>query len=125
VTESAGPAATAVARAHVAAFNAAVAAGDYADFLRGFADEALVRFENVPGVGVLEFAGRAAYTAAYEQRPPDDQIDMTGPASCDGEQLVIPFAWRLDAAAGTIRLTRSGGLVTEMIVRFADPPAAT
>jgi hypothetical protein len=40
----------------VAACNDTVATGDFASFLARFDDDAVMRFENVPGVGVLELA---------------------------------------------------------------------
>ncbi len=46
------------AEQHAAAFNAAVMAGDFAGFLDGFTDDAVIRFENVPGAGSLEYSGR-------------------------------------------------------------------
>ena len=104
---------------HVAAFNDAVETGDFSDFLTGFHDDAVVRFDNVPSVGRLEFAGRPAYTAAYAQQPPDDQIDITGPPGEQDGTLVIPFAWRRDGAAGTMRLALADGRIAEMIVTFA------
>lgn len=120
-----GEAAMLAAR-HVSAFNAAVAAGSYADFLQLFSDHAVIRFENVPGAGELQFAGRDAYARAYAEQPPDDQIDICGPARPDGQALVVPLAWRRDGLPGTMRLTFSDGppdvlddrLVTEMTVVF-------
>jgi hypothetical protein len=104
---------------HVAAFNAAVASADFGGFLARLTDDAVVRFENVPGAGTLEFTGRAAYTAAYEQQPPDDQIDITAPPRADEGAIVIPFAWRRDGAQGTMRLSLRGGQVAGLIVTFA------
>jgi hypothetical protein len=106
------------ADAYIAAFNAAVEAGDYADFLRRLTDDAVVRFENVPGVGVLEYDGRPSYTAAYEQQPPDDQMDIAGPVEQDGAQALIPFAWRRDGRRGTILLTLDNDLISRMVVVF-------
>jgi hypothetical protein len=108
---------------HVAAFNAAVRARDFGGFLARLADDAVIRFENVPGVGVLEFAGRAAYTSAYASRPPDDQIDMVGPARDQDGSITIPFAWRRDGARGTMRITVSAGLIVWMTVRFDERDA--
>jgi hypothetical protein len=103
---------------HIAAFNEAVARGDFAAFLARFADDAVMRFDNVPGVGVMEFAGRAAFTSAYERNPPDDQMDVDGPVREEGGDVVIPFAWRRDGATGVLRLTASGGLIARMVVSF-------
>ena len=95
-----------------------MASGDFGGFLAGFTDDAVVRFENVPGAGPLEFAGRAAYTAAYEQQPPDDQIDISEPARDDGGTVVIPFAWRRDGALGTMRLGARDGHIDRLTVTF-------
>jgi hypothetical protein len=111
---------------HAQAFNDAVAAGDFSEFLTMLADDAVVTFENVPGAGKLVFTGREEYTSAYAKRPPDDQIDLTGPAEPAGNGLVVPFAWRRDQAPGTMRLQYSAGngddlderLITKMTVIF-------
>lgn len=104
---------------HVAAFNHAVVSSDYADFLTRFTDDAVVRFENVPGASELEFAGRAAYSAAYAQQPPDDQLDIAGQVEGNGSELVVPFAWRGDGGTGTMRIALADGLITRMTVRFS------
>lgn len=107
-----------IARQHVTGFNDAVAAGDFTAFLAGFADDAVIVFENVPGAGRLEFAGRPAYTAAYAQQPPGDQISQTGPARAEDGTVIVPFAWRADGSPGTMRLARDGDLITAMTVIF-------
>jgi hypothetical protein len=115
-----------LAARHVAAFDDAVAAGDFTGFLPLFTDHAVIRFENVPGAGTLEFAGRDAYTRAYREQPPDDQIDITGTVRPDGASVMVPFAWRRDGSAGTMRLTFTDGhpdalderLVCAMTVTF-------
>ncbi len=94
-----------LAARQVSAFNAAVATGNFSDLLCLFTDDAVIRFENVPGTGELEFAGRDAYTQAYAARPPDDKIDITATVRCDGDQVIVPFAWKRDGATGTLRLT--------------------
>ena len=103
---------------HVEAFNSASETADYGSFLAGFADDAVMRFENVPGAGSLEFRGRSAYTAAYDQNPPDDQIDIAGAVTEEGPAIIIPFIWRRDGGRGQMRLTVSGGVITEMTVAF-------
>jgi hypothetical protein len=96
---------------HVSEFNDAVGAGNFAEFLCLFTDDAVITFENVPGAGHLEFAGRDAYSRAYAQQPPDDEIDIAGDVSVDGADVVVPFTWQRDQAPGTMRL------------RFTDGPA--
>lgn len=111
---------------HVAEFNDAVAAGRFAQFLCLFADDAVIRFENVPGAGTLEFAGRDTFTRAYARQPPDDKIDIAGPVTVDGAEVVVPFTWQRDQAPGTMRLTFTEGspdaldewLVSAMTVVF-------
>jgi hypothetical protein len=117
-----------LAARHVSAFNDAVAAKNFSEFLCLFTDDAVIRFENAPGAGQLEFAGRAAYTKAYAEHPPDDQLDIRGLAEPDedGDGVVVPFAWRRDGSPGTIRLTYTkredddldSRLVTRMTVTF-------
>jgi SnoaL-like protein len=120
--------AAALAARHVAAFNAAVSARNYSEFLTLFTDDAVIRFENVPGAGQLEFAGREAYTKAYDEQGPDDKIDITATVALDdgGYGVVVPIAWRRDGSPGTMGLTYSDSssddpdnrLVTAMTVVF-------
>ena|SRR5215467_3553195 len=103
---------------HVMAFNSAVASQDFTGFLARFDDDALMRFENVPGVGVLEFAGRPAYAAAYAQQPPDDHIGIAGPVCDEGGIIVIPFVWRRDGGPGVLRLMVNEGRISRMVVTY-------
>lgn len=54
---------------HLALFNAGVRAVDFTAMLGDFGKEAGMRFENVPGVGVLEYRGLDAITLDYAERP--------------------------------------------------------
>jgi hypothetical protein len=116
-----------LAARHAQAFNGAVAAGDFTAFLAMFADDAVITFENVPGVGTLVFTGREQYARAYAKQPPDDQIDLAGDARPDGTGLVVPFVWRRDRTPGTMHVQYSAGngddlderLVTKMTVVFS------
>lgn len=111
---------------HVAQFNDAVAAGSFEAFLRLFAEDAVVRLDNVPDAGHLEYQGRDAFARAYGEQPPDDQIDIVGDVEADGATAVVPFAWRRDETRGTMRLTYGDGpadvlddrLVTAMTITF-------
>jgi SnoaL-like domain len=98
-----------LAARHIAEFNGAVAARNFAQFLCLFTDGAVIRFENVPGAGTLEFAGRDAYAKAYAEQPPDDKIDISGAVTVDGDVAVVPFVWRHDQAPGTMRLQFTAG----------------
>ena len=103
---------------HVELFNAGVRQHDFGAMLSQFADDAVMRFENVPGVGVIEFAGRQAFTAGYEEQPPDDRICIAAPVRNEGQTLVIPFTWLRDGAAGVLRLTLNRNRIVRMDVTF-------
>ena len=101
--------AAALAAHLVAEFNDAVAARNFSLFLLLFTDDAVIRFENVPGSGTLEYAGRDAYTRAYAEQPPDDKIDISGDVRIEGDDVVVPFIWQRDEAPGTMRLRYGEG----------------
>jgi SnoaL-like domain len=101
--------AAALAAHLVAEFNDAVAARNFSLFLLLFTDDAVFRFENVPGSGTLEYAGRDAYTRAYAEQPPDDKIDISGDVRIEGSDVVVPFTWQRDQASGTMRLRYAQG----------------
>ena len=104
---------------HVAVFNAATTSGDFSRLLARFTDDAVVRFENVPGAGALEFAGREAYTAAYATNPPDDQIEVAGDPQEEDGAVVVDFLWRRARTPGVMRLTVTDDeLISHMLVVF-------
>ena len=104
---------------YVRMFNAAVASGDFSSLLARYTDDAVLRFENVPpDSSTLEYAGRKAFTAAYSENPPDDQIELIGEPVADGGHVVTGFAWRRDQSAGVLDLTVADGLISRMIVIF-------
>jgi steroid delta-isomerase len=104
------------AEAHAARFNAAVASGEWATFVDGFAPDALLRFADAR---VPAAQGRAAILAAYEASPPDDTIRVLSaevdPASPDVD--VVRFGWAR-GGSGTMRLRWSGDLVAGLEVAF-------
>lgn len=126
MTEITRTEAAALAAHHVAEFNDAVSACNFALFLLLFTDDAVIRFENVPDAGTLEFKGRDAYTRAYAEQPPDDKVDISGDVRIDGADVVVPFTWHRDGARGTMRLRYTAGppdaldewLVSAMTVVF-------
>jgi hypothetical protein len=104
---------------YVAEFNEAVATGDFSGLLTRFTGDAVLRFENVPPAGsTLEFAGKSAYSAAYAEQPPDDQIDLTGEPWEENGDVVAGFAWRRDRAPGLLRLTVRYSRISRMVVTF-------
>ncbi len=109
---------TSLAAEHVASFNAAVAAGSFGAFVECFSDQAVMRFENVPGAGSLEFSGRAAIAEAYRTQPPDDQIELSGPVEQTDEDVVIPFVWARDRSPGVMHLRIEHGRIEQMRVIF-------
>lgn len=114
------PRLTAFVVEHIAVFNTAVSSGDFAPLLARLTDDAIVRFENVPVAGTLEFSGRVAYTSAYDSNPPDDQIDQVGdPVEEDGA-VVVDFVWHRDRTAGSMRLTvTDDDLISHLLVTFS------
>jgi len=141
------PRAVAFVTDHVATFNEASASGDFSALLHRFTDDAVVRFENVPGAGVVlpeagsgnvlpeagsgnvlpeagsgntvEFAGREAYTAAYAASPPTDQIDVIGDPREEEGAIVVNFVWRSARSPGVMRMrTNDDDLISHMLVRF-------
>jgi hypothetical protein len=125
--------AAALAAHLVAEFNDAVAACNFSLFLLLFSDDAVIRFENVPGEGTAEYVGRDAYTKAYAERPPDDKVDISGDVRIEDGGVVVPFTWKRDQGPGTIRLRYSEGdadtldqwLVSAMTVILNPPKAAS
>lgn len=104
---------------YVAVFNAAVASGDYGPLLARYADDAVLRFENVPPeASSLAFAGRDAIADAYAQNPPDDQIALSGEPASRGEHVTVAFAWRRDQSSGVLDFVVSGDLITALTVIF-------
>ena len=60
---------------HVARFNVGVRTGDWEPMLQRFADDAELRFENVPAG---PFDGLDEIRHAYREQPPDDEIRLLG-----------------------------------------------
>jgi ketosteroid isomerase-like protein len=126
VTEITRTEAAALAAHHVAEFNDAVLACNFALFLLLFTDDAVIRFENVPDKGTLEYKGREAYTRAYAEQPPDGKIDISADVRLEGPDVIVPFKWKRDGSPGTMRLRYTAGppdaldewLVTAMTVVF-------
>jgi steroid Delta-isomerase len=101
---------------YIEAHNAAVRSGDWEAFSRWFADDAEVRFEGVP---VGPFRGRDEIRAAYESRPPDDEVEVRNVRN-DGDRTVADYGWAADAGvrAGELRVTWDGDLIHELVITF-------
>jgi len=101
---------------YIAAHNAAVRNGDWEAFSRWFADDAELRFEGVP---VGPFRGRDEIRAAYESRPPDDEVEVRD-VRTDGNRSVANYGWAADAGvrAGELRVTWEDDLIRELVITF-------
>jgi hypothetical protein len=101
---------------HVRAFNNGVRTGDWEPMLASFADDAELRFENVPAG---PFHGIEAIRAAYREQPPDDEIALLAVLD-DGEHTITAaFAW-LKGGTGRLVLEHEGRLVTSLTVVFDE-----
>jgi steroid delta-isomerase len=101
---------------YIEAHNAAVRTGDWEAFSRWFADDAEVRFE---GVSVGPFRGRDEIRAAYESRPPDDEVEVRNVRE-EGDRTVADYGWLADGGvrAGELRVTWDDELIRELVITF-------
>ena len=101
---------------HVRAFNNGVRSGDWEPMLVLFADDAELRFENVPAG---PFRGIDAIRTAYREQPPDDEITLLG-VQDDGERTITAaFAW-MRGGTGRLVLEHERGLVSRLTVIFDE-----
>ncbi len=107
---------------HVERFNAGVRSGDFGPMLELFANDAVLEFQGVP---VGPFHGREAIAVAYREQPPDDQIELVGSPTEDGEELRARYAWLRDEgqAAGDMIVERDGDRIAHLVVTFDSPPS--
>lgn len=95
---------------HVAAFNLAVASGDWDAFAERFAPDATMTFTGIP---VGPFEGRTAIAAAYRENPPAETMTLLQDG---GEQA--RFRWS-GGGTGTMQLRWApDGTVQALIVSF-------
>ena len=101
---------------HVRRFNEGVRSGDFGPMAAAFAEDAEMHFEGVP---VGPFIGRDAISAAYRDRPPDDEVEIFDPEERDGV-IVARYAWRRDNGrqAGEMRLSPRNGEIQKLVVTF-------
>ena len=102
--------------AYIADHNEGVRSGDWSRFAAWFADDAEVRFEGVP---VGPFRGRAEIRAAYESRPPDDEVEIRNVRD-DGDRTVADYGWKAEGGvrAGELRLRWDGARIRELVITF-------
>ena len=101
---------------YIETHNAAVRSGEWELFSRWFTNDAEVRFEGVP---VGPFRGREEIRAAYESRPPDDEVEVRNVRE-DGDRTTADYGWAADEGvrAGELRVTREGDLIRELVITF-------
>ena len=101
---------------YIETHNAAVRSGDWTEFSKWFTDDAEVRFEGVP---VGPFRGRDEIRAAYESRPPDDEVEVRNVRS-EGDRTVADYGWLADdgVRAGELRVTWEDELIRELVITF-------
>ena len=99
---------------HAALFNASVLAGEWSFFVATFAEDAVMRFTNVPA-GPYE--GRAAIAAAYAAQPPDDTMTILDVDPVDDDAATVRFAWAR-GGTGTMALRWRDGEVADLAITF-------
>lgn len=101
-------------REHERLFNDAVRAGDFDAFVATFAEDAVMRFDDVP---VGPFKGRDAIAKAYASRPPSDTMSIWSIEEAGPDTVVARFDW--DASgSGRMQVTWRDGQVAELTIAF-------
>jgi ketosteroid isomerase-like protein len=102
--------------AYIADHNAGVRSGDWRTFAGWFTDDAEVRFEGVP---VGPFHGRDAIRAAYESRPPDDEVEIRNVRE-EGDRTLADYGWKREPGvrAGELRFRWQGDCIAELVITF-------
>jgi ketosteroid isomerase-like protein len=102
--------------AYIADHNEGVRTGDWSRFADWFTDDAEMHFEGAP---VGPFRGREEIQHAYEERPPDDEIEIRNVRS-DGNSTTADYGWRGEGGvrAGELRLLWDGARVRDAVIRF-------
>src|SRR5881392_4270341 len=101
---------------YIEVHNEAVRSRDWGAFSGWFAKDAEVRFEGVP---VGPFNGRDEIRAAYEARPPDDEVEIRKVRD-DGDRTIADYGWQGEGGvrAGELRLWWDRGRIRELVITF-------
>jgi RimJ/RimL family protein N-acetyltransferase len=112
------PAGVALLHDYVMVHNECVRTGQWEPLAEWFADDAELAFQ---GVRVGPFNGREAIAAAYDARPPDDEVVIFGLEE-NGEQIVAAYGWMREPAkqAGRMLVTPRDGKIQKLIVTFDE-----
>jgi ketosteroid isomerase-like protein len=102
--------------AYIAEHNEAVRSGDWRRFADWFTDNAEVRFE---GAAVGPFRGRDQIRRAYEDRPPDDEVEVRAVRQ-EGDRTIADYGWAGDGGvrAGDLRFSWEGERISELVITF-------
>jgi hypothetical protein len=104
-------------RAHVRAFNEGVRSGDWEPMLTRFAPGAELRFVHVQAG---PFRGVDEIRRAYQEQPPDDQIQLLGVQADDERGAVVgAYAW-LRGGTGRLELEHDHGAIMRLTVVFDE-----
>jgi hypothetical protein len=113
------PAAVGLLHDYVMVHNECVRTGDWQPLGEWFTEDARLAFEGVP---IGPFDGREAIAAAYESRPPDDEVVIFGTEE-SGDEVVARYGWLREPSkhAGRMLLTPRGGKIAKLTVTFDSP----
>jgi len=98
----------------VRAFNAGVRTGDWEPMLVLFAEDAELRFENVPAG---PFVGIDEIRRGYREQPPDDEIALLGIQENDEHTVTAAFAWSR-GGTGRMELEHARGAIARLTIVF-------
>jgi RimJ/RimL family protein N-acetyltransferase len=110
------PDAIALLHDYVMVHNECVRTGDWEPLSGWFTEDARLAFEGVP---VGPFDGRKAIAAAYDARPPDDEVVIFETEE-KGDEVVAHYGWLREPGtqAGRMLVTPRDGKIERLIVTF-------
>jgi RimJ/RimL family protein N-acetyltransferase len=103
---------------YVTVHNECVRTGDWVPLGDWFAGDAELVFEGVP---VGPFNGRAEIAAAYDERPPDDEVVVFS-ARVEDSRVVASYGWLREPGkqAGRMLVTPRSGKIQKLVVTFEE-----
>ena len=112
------PAAVGLLHDYVMVHNECVRTGDWQPLAEWFTEDAQLAFDGVP---VGPFDGREAIAAAYDARPPDDEVVVFGTEE-SGDEVVARYGWLREPGtqAGRMLVTPRDGKIEKLIVTFEE-----
>lgn len=103
----------------VSVFNASVRRGNFADFVRLFAGDAVLEYDGIPDPPI---EGIAAIARRYQENPPDDEIRVIR-WKAQGDRIMAEFRWCdiPEASGGCCIIQLRGGEIAHLTVAFGGP----